>query len=52
VTHLPFIASAYALGILMPVAFALDAMRRVGTARRRLATIDPREQSRRNQDSK
>lgn len=41
-THLPFIVSAYALGILLPLAFAADAMRRLGVARRRLAAIDPR----------
>jgi hypothetical protein len=42
VTHLPFIAAAYALGLLLPVAFGLDAWRRMATARRRLDAIDPR----------
>jgi hypothetical protein len=41
-THLPFIAAAYALGILIPVAFAVDAFRRMGAAKRRLDAIDPR----------
>jgi hypothetical protein len=42
-THLPFIAAAYALGILLPLAFAVDAFRRTGIARRQLAAIDPRQ---------
>jgi hypothetical protein len=41
-THLPFIAGSYALGILVPAGFALSAYLRVGVARRRLAAIDPR----------
>ncbi|MGA3402361.1 MAG: hypothetical protein ABSC95_24390 [Acetobacteraceae bacterium] len=41
-THLPFIAGSYALGILIPAGFALAAFLRLGTARRRLAAIDPR----------
>jgi hypothetical protein len=41
-THLPFIAGSYALGILVPVGFALSAYLRLGAARRRLAAIDPR----------
>jgi hypothetical protein len=41
-THLPFIAAAYALGILVPASFAVSAFLRVGAARRRLAAIDPR----------
>jgi hypothetical protein len=41
-THLPFIAGSYALGILIPVGFALSAYLRLGAARRRLAAIDPR----------
>ena len=40
--HLPFIAASYALGILIPGAFAVAAFLRVGSARRRLAAIDPR----------
>ena len=41
-THLPFIAGSYALGILIPAGFALAAFLRLGAARRRLAAIDPR----------
>lgn len=41
-THLPFIAGSYALGILLPAGFALSAYLRLGAARRRLAAIDPR----------
>jgi cytochrome c biogenesis protein CcdA len=43
VTHLPFVAAAYAMGILLPLAFAVDAFRRTGAARRKLAAIDPRQ---------
>ncbi len=41
-THLPFIAAAYGLGIGMPAVFALSSWRRLQLARRRLAAIDPR----------
>ncbi len=41
-THLPFVAGAYALGILVPAGFALSAYLRLGAARRRLDAIDPR----------
>lgn len=41
-THLPYVAAAYALGIAVPAAFALTAWRRLEAARRRLAAIDPR----------
>jgi hypothetical protein len=41
-THLPFIAASYALGLLIPAGFGLSAFLRMGTARRRLAAIDPR----------
>ena len=41
-THLPFIAASYALGVLIPAGFAVAAVMRAGTARRRLAAIDPR----------
>ncbi len=43
-THLPYIASAYALAILLPVGFGIAAWLRTGRARRRLAAIDPRQQ--------
>lgn len=42
-THLPFIAAAYALGVAIPVAYAVAAWQRVAAARRKLASIDPRE---------
>ncbi len=42
-THLPFIAVSYALGIVLPLAFAVSAWHRTGVARRRLAAIDPRQ---------
>ena len=41
-THLPFIAASYALGVLIPLVFGIAAFTRMGTARRRLAAIDPR----------
>lgn len=43
-THLPFVAAAYALGILIPVGYAVAAFQRVAVARRKLASIDPRGQ--------
>ena len=42
-THLPFIAASYALGVLIPLLFGLAALTRMGSARRRLAAIDPRD---------
>jgi len=42
VTHLPFIAASYGLGVLIPIGFALAAVLRMRSARRRLAAIDPR----------
>ena len=41
-THLSYIVAAYALGVLIPGTFAVTAFLRMGTARRRLAAIDPR----------
>ena len=41
-THLPFVAASYALGVLVPLLFGVAAFTRMGTARRRLAAIDPR----------
>ena len=41
-THWPFIAASYALGMLIPLVFGIAAFIRMGTARRRLALIDPR----------
>jgi hypothetical protein len=43
-THLPFIAASYALGVLVPLVFGVLAFTRMGTARRKLAAIDPRAQ--------
>jgi len=43
VTHLPFIAAAYALGILVPAWLGLTAWTRLRTATRRLAAVDPRQ---------
>jgi cytochrome c biogenesis protein CcdA len=41
-TNLPYIAAAYAIGIVVPSYFAVAAWLRVGAARRKLAAIDPR----------
>ena len=41
-THLPFIAASYVLGVLVPLIFGVAAFTRMGAARRRLAAIDPR----------
>ena len=41
-THLPFVAAAYALGIGIPVVFAVLSMQRLSQARRRLDALDPR----------
>ena len=38
--HLPFIAGAYALGILIPITYAIAAFQRARTARRRLAAVE------------
>jgi hypothetical protein len=45
-THFGFVAASYALAILLPVAFGLDAWRRTRSVRRRLAAIDPRQNRR------
>jgi hypothetical protein len=41
-THLPFIAASYALGVLVPLVFGIAAFTRMNGARRRLAAVDPR----------
>jgi hypothetical protein len=41
-THLPFIAAAYALSLLLPAGLVAAAWRRLRRARRRLGTLDPR----------
>jgi hypothetical protein len=46
VTHLPYIAAAYALGVLIPASFGVTAFRRMRAAQRRLAAIDPRRRAR------
>ncbi len=42
-SHLPFIAVAYGLGVLVPLAFVVTAFQRMASARRKLAAIDPRD---------
>jgi hypothetical protein len=42
VTHFGFVTGAYALGLLVPLAFTGAAMIRLRAATRRLAAIDPR----------
>lgn len=41
-THLPFVAASYALGVLIPAGFGVSAFLRMRSATRRLAAIDPR----------
>ena len=41
-THLPYIVAAYVIAIAVPVAFSIESLFRVRTARRRLQTIDTR----------
>ena len=41
-THLPFIAAAYGLAILIAGGFSIAAWRRMRRAARQLAAIDPR----------
>ena len=45
-SHLPFIAAAYALGIAVPLWFGLGAWTRLRAAARRLAAVDPRHAAR------
>ncbi|MBV9250911.1 MAG: hypothetical protein JO227_16895 [Acetobacteraceae bacterium] len=42
-THLPYIAAAYVLGVATPALFGISAWIRMSAARRRLAAIDPRQ---------
>jgi hypothetical protein len=42
VTHLPYVAASYALGMLLPTVYALAAFVRMRTAGQRLASIEPR----------
>jgi len=41
-THWPYIAASYALGILLPAALGIAAWTRSAAARRRLRAVDPR----------
>ena len=41
-THLPFVAASYVLGVGVPLALAIMAWTRLASARRRLAAVDPR----------
>ncbi len=41
-TNLPFVAASYALGTILPIAFTVQALLRLRSARRRLTAIDPR----------
>jgi hypothetical protein len=41
-THLPYIAASYALGVLVPGWFGVAAFLRMRTAQRRLAALDNR----------
>ncbi len=45
-THLPYVAAAYLLGVLIPATFAVAAFIRMRTARLRLAAIDRRRRTR------
>ena len=42
-THFAFVATAYALGLGVPLVFTVAAMTRLRSAQRRLAAIDPRQ---------
>lgn len=46
-THLGFVATSYALGVAVPVVFALSSLLRLSDARRKLRAIDPRAESER-----
>ncbi len=41
-THLPFIAGAYTLGIGLPIVYAIAAFTRARAAKRRLAAVETR----------
>ena len=41
-THLPYIAGAYGLTLLLAVVYGVSAMTRLSRVRRKLAAIDPR----------
>ncbi len=41
-THLPYIAASYTLGVLIPLALGVDAWMRGRSAQRRLAAVETR----------
>jgi hypothetical protein len=41
-THLPYIIPSFLIGILLPLAMAILAARRLSAAQRRLALLEPR----------
>ena len=41
-THLPYIAACFGLGLAVPLTYAVNAWLRLGAARRRLAALDQR----------
>ena len=41
-THLPYVAASYALGMGVPLVLGVLAWQRLAQARRRLAAVDPR----------
>ena len=41
-THLPYIVAAYTLAVLIPAGYAIAAVARLRSARRRLAALDAR----------
>jgi hypothetical protein len=45
VTHLPFIAAAYGVFVVIAVSLVVDAWARLGRAQRRLRAMDPREKT-------
>jgi hypothetical protein len=45
-THLPYVVSAYLLGVVIPGTLGLSALLRMRAARRRLAAIEPRRRTR------
>ena len=45
-THLPFVAASYALGLGVPLVLGAMAALRLRAVRRRLAVLDPREAAR------
>lgn len=44
-THLPFVAASYALGILIPCGYGVSAWLRLKTSARKLAAVDRRQRA-------